>query len=216
MRVSARTTVSAAPDAVWSALTDVDAAVAALPHATLTRTADTVAGSLRCRFGGAQVTYRVTARADVDPAEERSAMLAVTGKQARGDGTISASLHLSVSSEGSDTVAQVSGEVEATGRGADADESAWQGMLTTLLAAAAAGRSAQRPPVAAEPASPAAARAPAAKPAPTPAAASATAPTPAMSAVRLPEPKPLPWQAIAAVVVVLLGLLVRRRRHRRG
>jgi carbon monoxide dehydrogenase subunit G len=198
MRVSYDGDVDQPVDVVWSSLTDVDSVLAALPGAALGREGDAVSGSLKCRFPSHQVTYRITARAEAGESEFHSAVLAVSGTEARGSGTIAASLTVAVRSDDGGSRIEVSGDVEATGRGERADEAAWRRVIESHV-------NALLPPPAPEPA------------APPPRPPLTVAPPPA--AHRASGGGRSGWQlplagAFAATLVLLLVL--RRRRRRRG
>jgi carbon monoxide dehydrogenase subunit G len=145
MRVSYDGDVDQPVDVVWSSLTDVDSVLAALPAAALGREGDAVSGSLKCRFPSHQVTYRITARAEAGESEFHTAVLTVSGTEARGSGTIAASLTVAVRSDDGGSRVEVSGEVEATGRGERADEAAWRRVIESHV-------NALLPPPAPEPA----------------------------------------------------------------
>jgi carbon monoxide dehydrogenase subunit G len=201
VRASYDTVVDRSIESVWASLTDVDSVLAALPGAALAREGDGVSGSLKCKFGSTQVTYRITARADVGQPEFRTALLAVTGKEARGGGTMTASITVNLrgGAPANGTRIEVAGDIEATGRGEKADEAGWQRVIESLV-------NALLPPAAPEPA-PAAAIPPrppltvAAQPAERRAGAGAGA-----DAQR--------WAGLALIVVVVLVLLRRLRTHK--
>jgi MYXO-CTERM domain-containing protein len=215
MKCSHRTSVQGPVESVWASLRDVDAIAAALPGATLSRDGDGIAGSLKCTVGAAQITYKLTARADEVDAEGRRAVIAVTGKESRGTGTLTANLVVGVHSEGANAQVSVDGDIEATGRGEGADAAAWSRLIGRLLGAVV-------------PASvPPSASASATAPAPTKHPASATpaaAPRPALAVAPATggfdpdEPArsgPPPGLIAGLVVAVLLVLRRRRRKHRR-
>jgi uncharacterized protein len=140
MRCSYDALVAGPLDRVWAAVTDVDAVLAALPAATLVRDGDVATGSLTCRLNGGQVTYRINARAEPSADDPHSALVVVTGKEARGDGTMAATLTVTVAAEGSATRLDLNGDAEATGRAAGADEQAWSRVLARLVDAAVTDR----------------------------------------------------------------------------
>jgi uncharacterized protein len=139
MRCSYDTLVAGPLDRVWAAVTDVDAVLDALPGATLVRDGDVATGSLTCKLNGGQVTYRLTARAEPSADGPHTALVVITGKEARGDGTVAATLTLTATAEGPATRVDLSGDAEATGRAAGADEQAWSRVLGRLVDAAVTG-----------------------------------------------------------------------------
>jgi carbon monoxide dehydrogenase subunit G len=196
--------VAAPIDTVWESLLDVDRVLAALPDAVLARDGEAVTGSVKCKLGGAQVTYRLSVRADIGETGRHTVVMAVTGKEARGDGTLAASLTLALDSESSDAVTrcQLTGNVEATGRGEAADTEAWSKLLGSLVDAVL-----PEPPAA-----------PAAAPAPV-AAAERTSPRPSLAVAPPLAERPSAGnpdrRMIAGVVGIVLAMLVRWRRKRR-
>jgi carbon monoxide dehydrogenase subunit G len=133
MKCSYAVTVAAPIDVVWEGLTDVDAVLEALPDVLLAQADDAVVGSIKFKFDGTQITYRVSVRADVVEARAHSVVIVVTGKQARGGGVLVASLSLTAAPDDGATRVEVAGEIEASGRGETADAAAWSHQLATLV-----------------------------------------------------------------------------------
>jgi uncharacterized protein len=136
MRCSYEVDVAERVERVWDSVADVDRVLAALPGATLSRDGDTVSGSLKCKLGANQITYRLSVRAEVGEAKFHTAVIAVTGKEARGGGTIAATLTFALRDEGAVTRVDVNGEIEVTGRAEAADDAAWARFLGGLVTAA--------------------------------------------------------------------------------
>jgi uncharacterized protein len=205
MKPSYDVLVAAPLDPVWGSLTDVDSVLAALPGAALARDGDAVTGSLKCKLGNAQVTYRLTARAEIGEAEFHNAVIAVTGKEARGGGTLAASLTLALRSEGAATRVELSGDVEATGRGEAADQASWSKVLETLV-------NAVLPPPAAAPAPPRPSLTVAVSPTVAQTVGQATA---ERASPTRPPPARTDRRMIAVALGIVMAMLVRRRRKRR-
>jgi carbon monoxide dehydrogenase subunit G len=143
MRCEYTTSQPGAADDVWRALTDVDRVLAALPGASLSRDGDSVSGGLTCRFTAGQATYRISARADADLGDDHSVVIAATGGQARGEGTLAATISVSVRPEESSNGAVTDGatvaveaDLTVTGRGEAADSHEWDRVLGRLVDAA--------------------------------------------------------------------------------
>ena len=100
MRCSYGMSFAEPPDTIWASLADVDGFLAARPGVTLVHDGDAVAGSLKCTLGSAQITYRLSAGVTVDAADPHTAVLVVTGREARGSGTLGATLTAAVRPEG--------------------------------------------------------------------------------------------------------------------
>ncbi|HEX3823172.1 MAG TPA: SRPBCC domain-containing protein [Mycobacteriales bacterium] len=135
MRSSHDAQVAGPIDQVWASISDVDALLVAIPGASLSRDGDAVSGSLKCKLGSTQITYRLSARAEVGEPKFHTAVIAVTGKEARGDGTVAATLTVALRDEGATTKVEVSAEIEATGRAESADDAAWDRVISTLITA---------------------------------------------------------------------------------
>jgi carbon monoxide dehydrogenase subunit G len=120
---------------VWASISDVDALLLSIPGAILSREGDAASGSLKCKLGSTQITYRLSARAEVGEPKFHTAVIAVTGKEARGDGTVAATLTVALRDEGATTRVEVSAEIEATGRAESADEATWDRFIATLVTA---------------------------------------------------------------------------------
>jgi hypothetical protein len=185
-------------DSVWSSLTDIDSVLAALPGAALAREGDAATGSLKVRVAGSQITYRITARAEAGDAEFHTAVLTVTGSEARGSGMLTATLTVALRSDSGAVRIEVSGDIDATGRGEGADDRAWRRVIRSLVNAVI-------PPSAPAPAAPE-------ETPPRPPLAVAPAPASAQPDRRSPAAP----AAVGVVLLVMLLLLRRLRRNRRG
>jgi carbon monoxide dehydrogenase subunit G len=145
MRCEYTTSQPRPADDLWRALTDVDRVLAALPGATLVRDGDSVSGGLTCKFASGQATYRISARADAEVGDDRSVVIAATGGQSRGEGTLAATISVSVrpdqpaadgsAATGGATIA-VEADLTVTGRGETADSAEWDRVLGRLVDAA--------------------------------------------------------------------------------
>ncbi|HEX7302538.1 SRPBCC family protein [Lentzea sp.] len=99
-------------EVVWEALLDPERVAPCLPGATLTSVEGrTFSGEVKVKLGPVQLLYRGTGEfVDVDP-EQRRAVLKASGKDARGNGTASATVTFQVG----DTV-EVETDLAITGR----------------------------------------------------------------------------------------------------
>jgi uncharacterized protein len=144
MRCEYMTSQPRPADDVWRALTDVDRVLDALPGATLVRDGDAVSGGLTCKFATGQATYRISARADAALGGDRSVVIAATGGQARGEGTLAATISVSVRPDepgaglapGGRTTVAVEADLTVTGRGESVDQGDWDRVLGRLVEAA--------------------------------------------------------------------------------
>ncbi|MBV9487195.1 MAG: hypothetical protein JO246_14190 [Frankiaceae bacterium] len=149
-------------EVVWTSLTDVDSVLAALPGAALARDGDGgVTGSVKCKLNGTQITYRVTVQAQLADANFRTTVLTIAGKEARGSGTLDATLTVAVR-DNPDAQLEVSGDIAATGRGEAAEAEAWRRVIELMVhalvpptASSAEPAAPVRPPLAVAPPLPA-------------------------------------------------------------
>jgi uncharacterized protein len=121
-------------------LQDSERVLTALPGTTLTRAADGVSGSLRLKLGSLQITYRVTIRATGPDGAVHLTTVAVSGKEARGAGTLAATIQVELHEADDDaTLLRAILDVTATGRGESVPDAAWGRAADTLLAGVVAG-----------------------------------------------------------------------------
>lgn len=111
--------LAAAPDEVWSLLTDPERVVSCLPGAELTGVEgdDTYAGAVKVKVGSVTVAYRGTAVfEEIDP-ERRFVRIVGRGRERSGSGTASMTMESRVeeSPEGGATVT-VDAEIKLTGK----------------------------------------------------------------------------------------------------
>jgi carbon monoxide dehydrogenase subunit G len=119
-------------------LHDLDWVLAALPGATLKRDADGASGSLRLKLDGHQITYRVTIRGTGPEPGVHAVTVAASGKEARGDGILGATVQIELHDDHDDdagsTLIRVLLDATATGRGASVSGDAWGRAADTMLA----------------------------------------------------------------------------------
>jgi carbon monoxide dehydrogenase subunit G len=203
-------------DEVTHQLGDTDWLLAALPGTTLTRDSDGVSGTLRLKLGSLQITYRVTIRAAGPDEGVHAVTIAVSGKEARGAGTLAATVQIELN-DADDAATQVRAilDVTATGRGEAVADEAWGRAAETLLAGVVAALTAAEAAPAATPAAPADAVTPAppAAPRPAPILDEPARPQSPVQTTTGPSPQRL---AAAAAFVLLLLLVVRGARRRRS
>lgn len=215
-------------EALWEWLCAGDAAIAAIPGASVDRDGSQVKGSLRIKPGTGQITYRISAGA-APAAGERTATIAITGKEARGGGTIAATVSIAVTvADDRDAALVADAEIEVTGRAADAEQEGWDRCVALIGGSVLSAYAVPMPDSAdlaeavAEPiAAPQAAPAPTTPPAP-PASAPRHDPTPALN----PTPA-MPHQAptatsrplrgpVIGIALLVAWWLLRRVRRTRG
>lgn len=225
MELSNEFTVDAPVDQAWSVLTDLERIAPCMPGAQLTEVeGDEYRGNVKIKVGPITAQYKGTARIESKDDANHVAVLKAEGRDTRGQGNASALITATLVPAGAGTKVTVktdltiTGKVAQMGRGVMADVSA---KLLDQFVASLETDVLSGAPVAA-------AATPIADPAP-----QATAdapPAPAPSAVRkidAPEAKPIDLLSttgapmakrvgpVVGVLVVVLWLLRRRRKHRK-
>jgi uncharacterized protein len=112
-------TVPVPPEQAWDVLLDVERIAPCMPGATVTSVeGDEIAGQVKVKLGPLSLTYKGTAKfTEKDPASHTIAIQA-TGKETRGAGTASATVHASLKpddAEGQTTVS-IHTSLNVTGR----------------------------------------------------------------------------------------------------
>jgi carbon monoxide dehydrogenase subunit G len=199
-------------DEVKQQLKDTDWVLAALPGTTLTRDPDGASGSLRLKLGSLQITYRVTIRAAGPDEGVHAVTIAVSGKEARGAGTLAATVQIELNdADDGATLMRALLDVTATGRGEAVADEAWGRAAETLLAGVVAALTAAPAAQAAAPDAVTAEPPPAARPAPV----LEEPRRPRVSIETSNAPSPQRLAAVAAFALLLL-LVVRSARRRRS
>jgi carbon monoxide dehydrogenase subunit G len=199
-------------DEVKQQLKDTDWVLAALPGTTLTRDPDGASGSLRLKLGSLQITYRVTIRAAGPDEGVHAVTIAVSGKEARGAGTLAATVQIELNdADDGATLMRALLDVTATGRGEAVADEAWGRAAETLLAGVVAALTAAPAAQAAAPDAVTAEPPPAARPAP-------VLDEPRRPQVPIHTAQGTSPQRLAAVAAfaLLLLLVVRSARRRRS
>jgi uncharacterized protein len=224
--------VSAPIEPTWKLLLDLERVAGCLPGATVEPSDEegTLLGTMRVKLGPVTMDYRGTAKLEEVDDAAKTAVVAVTGKETRGQGSATARFRNSATEEGASTRVRVETQLNVTGRPAQFGRGIMQDVAAKMLADFAqclserlsAGGSAAEPAAATEPAPAAAEPAPAAEPDPAAeaaAGAATSAPSPALDltpAVRgVVGGKILKALGIAALVAFVSTRFRRRRRRRR-
>jgi len=121
--------VAAPIDEVWSALLDPQRVAPCMPGATLTSVdGESFAGTVKVKLGPVALLYKGTGLFEsTDPAARR-VVIKASGKDSRGNGTASATVEVTLSTDGAGTVAAVVTDLTVTGRPAQFG----RGMITEV------------------------------------------------------------------------------------
>ncbi|WP_138999764.1 SRPBCC family protein [Rhodococcus zopfii] len=232
MQLEHQLSVPAPIDEVWSAVLDPEKVAPCMPGATLTGVdGDTFTGTVKVKIGPVALTYKGTGEFVEKDEAARKVVLLAKAKDSRGNGTVDATITITLTENGENTDGIVKTDLAITGKPAQFGRgmiSDVGGKIIEQFAACLSkklGPAVEEPVPAAAPAAPAAAEA--AAPVATP---EAVAPAPAATqapVVPAPEAEPLdlmeyargsaikrilPVVGVAAILVLVLVVLVVLRR----
>jgi uncharacterized protein len=110
-------TIPVPPAMAWDALLDVERVAPCMPGASVDKVdGDDISGRVRVKVGPITMTYAGRARfIDRDP-EARTVTIEASGKEARGTGTASATVHAALNGEDGKTTVTMSTTLHVTGR----------------------------------------------------------------------------------------------------
>jgi uncharacterized protein len=211
--------VAAPVEPTWRMLLDLERVATCLPGASVEPSEEdgTLLGKMRVKLGPVTMDYKGTARLEDVDEESRTAVVAVEGKETRGQGSASAKIRNTLSEEGSGTRVRVETQLTVTGRPAQFGRGIMQDVAAKMLSDFAqclsetlsTGELASTPPSAAS--------APAAE---------AVQPPPARAPAPALDLTPAVRSVVGSRMLKALGLLAaaafvsrlsrRRRRRRRG
>lgn len=119
MTLEHRVTIPAPLPAVWDALLDVERIAPCMPGAVLDGSeGDEFAGSVKVKVGAIQMAYRGRGRFVERDAAARRVVLEAAGKEARGSGSASATITVTLHEENGTTSAAVRTDLSVSGRAA--------------------------------------------------------------------------------------------------
>jgi len=128
--------VVAPVEPTWRTLLDLERVAGCLPGATIQRTEEpgTYAGSMRVKLGPVSMSYRGTAKLESVDEAAHTAVIAVQGKETRGQGSASATIRNHLVDEGGATRVHVETELSVTGRPAQFGRGIMQDVAASMLA----------------------------------------------------------------------------------
>ena len=119
MKLENEFTVDAPMEQVWEVLMDLERVTPCLPGAALTEQAgEEYKGTMSVKLGPISQEYEGTVKIDEADEETRRAVIKADGKDARGQGTASATITSTLHEENGGTRVQVETDVQVTGRAA--------------------------------------------------------------------------------------------------
>jgi carbon monoxide dehydrogenase subunit G len=117
MKLHNECVIAAALSPTWSAIVDLARIAAALPGATLEKadSSGTFRGGMKIKFGPVVAEYAGTATLEEVDADDHTMVVRVQGKEARGQGSASAAIHIALSPATSGTHLSIDTELSVTG-----------------------------------------------------------------------------------------------------
>lgn len=229
MQLEHQLSVPAPVDEVWAALLDPEKVAPCMPGATLTGVdGDTFTGTVKVKLGPVALTYKGTGVYVEKDESARRAVIEANAKDARGNGTVSATITIVLTGEGDHTDGTVTTDMTITGKPAQFGRGMISDVGGKILEQFAACLSEKLGPATAEPEEAPAAPAGSTGTA-TAAAPAATAPRPSSAPRKAqPEAEPLdlmeyaggsaiqriaPVVGVLAVLVLILAVIRRKRSH---
>lgn len=117
MQLTDTFTVAASPDRLWEVLTDVERIAPCVPGFELAEVSDpNYRGRMKIKVGAINMQYDATITFVERDDAARRAVLKVVGKERRGPGSVDATVTASLAGEGEQTKAEMSTDVQVTGR----------------------------------------------------------------------------------------------------
>jgi carbon monoxide dehydrogenase subunit G len=128
--------VSAGVEPTWRLLLDLERVSRCLPGAAVEPGGEDgrLLGTMRVKLGPISMTYKGTARLDDVDETARAAVVAVEGKETRGQGSASARIRSTLAAEGEGTRVRVETELNVTGRPAQFGRGIMQDVAAKMLA----------------------------------------------------------------------------------
>ena len=206
MQLEHHVSVPAPIDVVWGALLDPERVAPCMPGATLTGVdGDSFTGTMKVKLGPVVLLYKGTGTFTERDEQARRAVLKAAAKDSRGNGTVNATVTISLTQEGDKTSGTVATDLSITGRPAQFGRGMIADVGGKILEQFAACLSDKL-------AGPAAAPVAEAEPATVPE--SETEPLDLVHYARGSALKRVGPLIVAAMLVLLIGALVRRLRSR--
>jgi len=128
--------VAAGIEPTWRLLLDLERVSGCLPGATVEPGGEDgqLLGTMRVKLGPIAMTYKGTARLDAVDEAARTAVVAVEGKETKGQGSASARIRSTLAPEGEATRVRVETELNVTGRPAQFGRGIMQDVAAKMLA----------------------------------------------------------------------------------
>jgi uncharacterized protein len=117
MQLEHHVSVPAPIDVVWAALLDPERVAPCMPGATLTEVdGDSFTGTMKVKVGPIVLLYKGTGTFTEHDEQARRAVLKADAKDSRGNGTVSATVTITLTEEGDQTAGTVATDLSITGK----------------------------------------------------------------------------------------------------
>ena len=134
MKLENEFTVDAPVDEAWNVMLDLERVTPCLPGAALTeQEGDEYRGKMTVRLGPVKQEYKGTVKIEETDEESHRAVLKADGKDARGQGTASATITSTLNEENGGTKVKVETDMQLTGRAAQFGRGVQQDVARKLL-----------------------------------------------------------------------------------
>ena len=135
MKINNEFTVGVPVEEAWNTMLNLERIAPCLPGAAIQGSeGDEYQGTMKVKIGPITANYKGTAKFEETDEENRRAVLKATGRDARGQGTASATIVSTLQEEGDDTRVRVETDMKLTGRAAQFGRGIAQDVATKMLA----------------------------------------------------------------------------------
>ncbi len=134
MKINNEFTVGVPIEEAWNTMLNLERIAPCLPGAAIQGSeGDEYQGTMKVKIGPITANYKGTAKFEETDEENRRAVLKATGRDARGQGTASATIVSTLHEEGDDTRVRVETDMKLTGRAAQFGRGIAQDVATKML-----------------------------------------------------------------------------------
>jgi carbon monoxide dehydrogenase subunit G len=134
VKINNEFTVSVPVEQAWDVMLDLERVAPCLPGAAIQGSEDDeYQGTMKVKIGPITANYKGTVKVEEADAENHRAVMQATGRDARGQGTASATIVSTLQEEGDDTRVKVETDMKLTGRAAQFGRGIAQDVATKML-----------------------------------------------------------------------------------
>ena len=134
MKINNEFTVGVPVEEAWETMLNLERIAPCLPGAAIQGSeGEEYQGTMKVKIGPITANYKGTAKFEETDEENRRAVLKATGRDARGQGTASATIVSTLQEEGDDTRVMVETDMKLTGRAAQFGRGIAQDVATKML-----------------------------------------------------------------------------------